>query len=141
MAEFKSNIKTIEWTQNGDSDGVSKMIDQTLIPYEYKYIEIKTGQEMFDAIKTMIVRGAPAIGISGAHGLALAAKEFENVSSKDDFFKHLKYAADFLISQRPTAVNLAWAVNKLYDVALSLKDLEIKDEESTNIIEVIYSPY
>jgi len=61
MANFKSNIKTIEWTNN-----VSRMIDQTVVPYELKYVDIKTGQQMYDAIQTMIIRGAPAIGIAGA---------------------------------------------------------------------------
>ena len=67
--------KTIEWIKTGDLKGVSRMIDQTLIPYEYKKIDIKTTNEMYDAIKTMIVRGAPAIGIAGAHGVVLAAIE------------------------------------------------------------------
>ena len=56
MAEFKSKIKTIEWVDN-----YSKMVDQTILPEHFEYVNIKTGQEMFDAIKTMIVRGAPAI--------------------------------------------------------------------------------
>ena len=55
MAEFHSKIKTIEWVDN-----YSKMVDQTVLPYEFKYVNITGGQEMFDAIKTMIVRGAPA---------------------------------------------------------------------------------
>lgn len=66
MAEFHSKIKTIEWV-----DTYSKMVDQTILPYEFKYVNITTGQEMYDAIKTMIVRGAPAIGVAGAHGVVL----------------------------------------------------------------------
>ena len=69
---FESKIRPIQW-----NNGVSKMLDQTIIPYEYKYVDITTGQQMFDAIKTMIVRGAPAIGIAGAHGVALYALELE----------------------------------------------------------------
>ena len=60
MAEFHSKIKTIEWVDN-----YSKMVDQTVLPYEFKYVKITTGQGMFDAIKTMIVRGAPAIVLRG----------------------------------------------------------------------------
>ena len=56
MAEFHSKIKTIEWVDN-----YSKMVDQTLLPYEFKYVNITGGQEMFDAIRTKKVRRAPAI--------------------------------------------------------------------------------
>lgn len=106
--EFKSNIKTIEWTNN-----VSRMIDQTLVPYELKYVDIKTGQEMFDAIQTMIVRGAPAIGISGAHGVVLYALELEKENlSLENFISKLIEKAEYLKSSRPTAVNLRWAVDK-----------------------------
>ena len=59
MAEFQSKIRTIEWI-----DTYSKMVDQTKFPDSFEYINITTGQDMFDAIKTMIVRGAPAIGYS-----------------------------------------------------------------------------
>ena len=67
---FESKIRPITW-----ENGKSKMIDQTVIPYEYKYVEITSGDEMFDAIRNMIVRGAPAIGIAGAQGIVLYAQE------------------------------------------------------------------
>ena len=67
---FESKIRPITW-----ENGKSKMIDQTIIPYEYKYVEITTGDDMFDAIRNMIVRGAPAIGIGGAQGIVLYAQE------------------------------------------------------------------
>jgi methylthioribose-1-phosphate isomerase len=100
--------KTVEWIDN-----VSRMIDQTLVPYELKYVDIKTGQQMYDAIKTMIVRGAPAIGISGAHGVALYALELEKENlSKGEFVSKLIEKSEYLITSRPTAVNLRWAVEK-----------------------------
>ena len=78
---FKSKIRTIQWVDN-----VSRMVDQTKIPYEYVNVDIKTGQEMYDAIQTMIVRGAPAIGIAGAHGVVLYAQELEKENlSREDF--------------------------------------------------------
>ena len=78
---FNSKIKTIEWVDN-----VSRMIDQTILPKEFKLVDIKTCEEMYDAIKTMIVRGAPAIGIAGAHGVALAAIEAKkSVKNREDF--------------------------------------------------------
>ncbi|MCD8023977.1 MAG: S-methyl-5-thioribose-1-phosphate isomerase [Candidatus Gastranaerophilales bacterium] len=96
--------KTIEW-----KDDCSLMVDQTLIPFEYKKIKIKTSKEMYNAIKTMIVRGAPAIGIAGAHGMCLAAKE---LYEENNFIKKLLEKAQYLNSARPTAVNLSWAINE-----------------------------
>lgn len=108
MAKFESKIKTIEWVDN-----CSKMVDQTKFPYEFKYVEIKTGDEMYDAIKTMIVRGAPAIGIAGAHGVVLYALELEKQNlSFSDFKNELLKKADYIVTSRPTAVNLYWAVEK-----------------------------
>lgn len=110
---FKSKIKTIEWTDN-----LSRMVDQTLVPYEYKMVDIKSAKEMFDAIQKMIVRGAPAIGIAGAHGLALAAMELApKFSDKSEFLNELKKYGEYLKSSRPTAVNLMWAVDKQFELA------------------------
>ena len=108
MTEFHSKIKTIQWVDN-----YSKMVDQTVLPYEFKYVNITDGQQMYDAIKTMIVRGAPAIGVAGAHGVVLYAQELakENLS-RDEFIKQLLEKADYMASSRPTAVNLMWAVEK-----------------------------
>ena len=80
---FESKIKTIEWVDN-----YSKMVDQTVIPHEFKYVNITTGDDMYDAIKTMIVRGAPAIGIAGAHGVVLYAQELRKQNlSREEFCK------------------------------------------------------
>ena len=76
--QFESKIKTIEWVDN-----YSKMVDQTVIPYEYKFVNITTGQGMFDAIRNMIVRGAPAIGIAGAHGVYYMLKKVKNFTPKE----------------------------------------------------------
>ena len=110
MTEFKSKIRTIEWV-----DTFSRMVDQTLFPYEFKYVDIKTGDDMFDAIKTMIVRGAPAIGIAGAHGVVLYAQELKNLP-RDEFIKKLLEKADYMATSRPTAVNLMWAVEKQKEI-------------------------
>ena len=76
--------KTIEWIKDGELSGFSRMIDQTIIPYEYKKVDIKTSSDMYFAIKDMIVRGAPAIGIAGAHGVVLGAIENKNSSNLMD---------------------------------------------------------
>lgn len=110
---FESKIKTIEWVDN-----VSRMIDQTILPKEFKLVDIKTAEEMYSAIKDMIVRGAPAIGIAGAHGVSLAAIELSKTTdNKEDFLKKLNEKAIYLKSSRPTAVNLMWAVDKQMELA------------------------
>lgn len=117
MSEFVSKIRTIQWVGN-----CSRMVDQTLVPYEFKYVDITDGQEMFDAIKTMIVRGAPAIGIAGAHGVVLYAMELSKKNlSRDEFVKELLEKADYMATSRPTAVNLMWAVEKQKEVIKNSK--------------------
>ncbi len=117
MTEFHSKIKTIEWTGN-----CSKMVDQTLLPYEFKYINIENGQQMFDAIKTMIVRGAPAIGVAGAHGVVLYAQELASQNlNRSEFVQKLLEKADYIATARPTAVNLMWAVEKQKEVIKNSK--------------------
>ncbi len=110
--EFKSKIKTIEWIDN-----YSKMVDQTVVPYEYKFINVTTGDNMFHAIRDMIVRGAPAIGIAGAHGVVLYAQEgrdkFTNI---EDFKIWLIDKAEYMKTSRPTAVNLMWACEKQIEI-------------------------
>ena len=105
---FESKIRTIQWVGN-----VSRMVDQTKVPYEYVMVDIKTGDEMYDAIKNMIVRGAPAIGVSAAHGVALYAQELEQQNlSRDEFISKLIEKAEYLKTSRPTAVNLMWGVDR-----------------------------
>lgn len=134
MAEFQSKIKTIEWVNN-----VSRMVDQTLLPERFEYVDIKTGDEMFDAIKTMIVRGAPAIGVAGAHGIVLYALELQNKNlSRDEFVSELLNKADYMATSRPTAVNLMWAVKKQKEIITSSKsDVKgIVDELTKNAIKL-----
>lgn len=118
---FESKIKTIEWVDN-----VSRMIDQTILPYEFKTVDVKTSDEMYYAIKDMIVRGAPAIGIAGAHGVSLAAIELENIIDKKEFLEKLQQKADYIKSSRPTAVNLMWAVDKQMKLANEIQG-DVKD--------------
>lgn len=120
---FESKIKTIEWIDN-----ISRMIDQTILPYEFKTVDIKTAEEMYKAIKDMIVRGAPAIGIAGAHGVSLAAIELaKNIKDKNDFIKALEEKALYLKSSRPTAVNLQWAVDKQMQLAKSINTSNVNE--------------
>lgn len=124
-----SEEKTIEWIKKGVAQGCSRMIDQTLLPYEYRKVDISTTNGIYDAIKTMIVRGAPAIGIAGAHGVVIAAIENKNSA---DFINEVKKAANYINSSRPTAVNLAWAINE----QLKILD-DNKDKSNNEIIELL----
>ena len=111
--KFNSKIKTIEWIDNK-----SKMIDQTVLPHDFKTIDITSSRQMFYAIKDMIVRGAPAIGIAGAHGMSLAALEISQITNNlTEFLQLLQDKADYLKSSRPTAVNLMWAIDKQLEIA------------------------
>ena len=115
--EFKSKIKTIEWVDN-----YSRMVDQTVIPYEYKFVNITSGDDMYYAIKNMIVRGAPAIGIAGAHGVVLYAQEGANLFTNiEDYKTWLINKAEYMKTSRPTAVNLMWAVEKQIEIIKNSK--------------------
>ena len=117
--EYGSKIKSIKWMED-----YSEMIDQTILPYEFKKVKVKTSQQMFDAIKTMIVRGAPAIGIAGAHGLVLGAIELQNEGDFSSFKKKLFEKAQFLKSARPTAVNLMWAIDRQLDSIINCASID-----------------
>ena len=92
------------------------LIDQTCLPAEYKIVEINNSKEMAKAIKTMIVRGAPAIGVSAAYGMYLGAKETKT-TDRNEFLKQLEEVAVMLRQTRPTAVNLFWAIERMLKVA------------------------
>jgi methylthioribose-1-phosphate isomerase len=93
------------------------IIDQTLLPYELKWVEIKNYEEMANAIEKMLLRGAPLIGIAAAYGMVLALQEFiqnEASGNAENKLSHfLNQASDRLLSTRPTAVNLAWALGEM----------------------------
>lgn len=100
------NYQTI-WPDESDPS-IIKVIDQQLIPFEFRIRELRSVDEVYDAIDKMTVRGAPLIGAAAAFGIYLATLE---ATSLTDIGDHLDNAARYLISCRPTAVNLSWAVN------------------------------
>lgn len=137
--EFQSKIRTIEWVGT-----YSRLADQTVLPYEYKLVNITSGDDMYDAIKNMVVRGAPAIGIAGAHAVILFAQEkhteLKNISSdiRKEFIDWLLDKAEYVKTSRPTAVNLMWAVDKQIEIIKNSKsDIEgIIEELKTNAIKL-----
>lgn len=109
---------TIEWT--GGTDGHARIIDQTKLPLELEMRDIRTVEEMYEAIKVLRIRGAPAIGIAGAYGLAVAAGNSET-DEEDTLRKRLEEAAEYLKSSRPTAVNLSWAIDRVLSAVEGVK--------------------
>ncbi len=103
------------------------MIDQTKLPNKLVLVEYDNFNQVADAIRTLVVRGAPAIGVSGAFGLALAVLQ-SKTTTKDDLISDLEKARKILFETRPTAVNLAWGLEKIMKIAKSGNSVEqIKD--------------
>ncbi|NJL00187.1 MAG: S-methyl-5-thioribose-1-phosphate isomerase [Spirulinaceae cyanobacterium SM2_1_0] len=92
------------------------LIDQTQLPARYTTVNIDSSEAMAVAIKTMIVRGAPAIGVAAAYGMALGAREIE-CERRDEFLSELEAVAQRLRRTRPTAVNLFWAIDRQLAIA------------------------
>jgi methylthioribose-1-phosphate isomerase len=102
------NYRSI-WLDESDQT-VLKVINQEKLPFSFEIKELRTVEEIFSSIKDMTVRGAPVIGVTGAFGMYLATLEITEYSNIHD---HLRNAARYLISSRPTAINLSWAVNSV----------------------------
>src|SRR6201997_4303194 len=100
-------IPTLEWTD----DGV-RFLDQTRLPLEETYVLAKTYKDVADVIATMVVRGAPAIGVSAAMGVALGAKK-STAKNVDELSKDLEEISRVLAATRPTAVNLFWGIQRM----------------------------
>jgi len=102
-------IKTLEWTDAG-----VRFIDQTKLPTEETYVTCKSYEEVADAIRTMIVRGAPAIGVAAAMGIALGVRD-ARATDYDGLQCEFLHMCDVLAATRPTAVNLFWAIRRMKD--------------------------
>ena len=121
--------------------GKLRLIDQTKLPEELVYLETDSLELIYDAIKRLVVRGAPAIGCAAALGLAAVAQNISGTT--EQFISEVKKAADRLASSRPTAVNLFWALNRMTDKLASTsvtvseisKLKEILLEEALEILE------
>jgi methylthioribose-1-phosphate isomerase len=94
-------VPVVQWVGDADT-GCLRLLDQTLLPLETSFMDCRTAEQVHDAIKRLVVRGAPAIGVAAAYGMILACREMEKPR-----------AAEYLESARPTAVNLSWAVRRV----------------------------
>lgn len=100
-------IIPVKWTDEGVN-----MLDQRLLPTEETWLMLKTYNDVAAGIRDMVVRGAPAIGVSAAYGVALGAKQFVG-TNVEDLEEELEYICDVLSKTRPTAVNLFWAIDRM----------------------------
>jgi len=123
----ENTVRPIFW--DGD---VCVILDQRHLPHEEKYIRCTTPEEVIDAIKSMAIRGAPAVGLAGAAAVALGVRAFADVPGKDTFFKSLNALCDTVKKARPTGYNLEWAVEVMRSVAV-----ERVNEPIENIVKAL----
>jgi len=106
---------TIKWS--GGIDGWAEIIDQTLLPEELRIVQIRDLPQMWQAIKTLQVRGAPAIGVAAGYGAVLGLRELTDQADPQQIKNQLKQSCGYLRTSRPTAVNLFWALSRIEKVA------------------------
>ena len=116
-------LQTVQW-----QSGKVRLIDQTALPEKLTYVELSDWRDVAEAIRTMIVRGAPAIGCTAALGMAQGARGII-ADNRDAFLRRLRGMADTFRASRPTAVNLFWAVDRILAVAETTEGntVDIKD--------------
>lgn len=119
--DFKAPFQSITW-----NDDHITIIDQTYLPEREVYVDLTTEGQVWDAIKKLKVRGAPAIGITGAYGLYLGLRNAPETSF-DSFYNEADRISEYLNSARPTAVNLSWALKRLNATIFAVKDKPISE--------------
>ena len=124
-----SSFKTIEW-----NDNKVVMIDQRKLPGVEIYNEYSTHKEVAEAIKSMVIRGAPAIGVAAAMGVAVGSLEYKG-EDRQEMIDYLDNVCDTLAGTRPTAVNLFWAIDRMKRVINANKDKNIEDIKNILVTE------
>jgi methylthioribose-1-phosphate isomerase len=114
-------IKTVEWTDSG-----VRLLDQTRLPTEETYVTCATYEEVADAIRAMVVRGAPAIGVTAAFGIALGVRDAEG-DHVAELRRNFEAICDTLAETRPTAVNLFWAIERMKARFAAASDLPLAE--------------
>ena len=123
VEEFFDEVITVRMKEDKSALDI---IDQTLLPGTIKRINISTKEEIWEAIKKLRVRGAPAIGAAAAYGIALLASRI-TADRYDAFYEEFKKLKDYLASSRPTAVNLFWALNRMEGAAAANKEKSVAE--------------
>ena len=103
----KKKIETLRWAEDH-----LEMVDQRILPADFQYISYNSAVSVSDGIRSMVVRGAPAIGCAAAYGVALEALNLQD-ASMDEFSKGMEQAFKILLESRPTAINLFWAIDRM----------------------------
>jgi methylthioribose-1-phosphate isomerase len=111
---------TLRWV--GEVDGHLRIIDQTLLPAQFKEIDLAEEEQVWEAIRALRVRGAPAIGVAAAYGVVVGLREVAKADRRA-VEKRVTEVADYLATSRPTAVNLFWALDRMRDVVTAHADL------------------
>lgn len=122
-------VKTIEW-----KDGMVKVLDQSILPHEVQYIDCTDYKMVADCIKTLKIRGAPAIGIAAAMGIALAAQDIK-AKAADELVQKLEFIYSDFLDTRPTAVNIRWTVERLSAFLADRKGASVEELKAALIQE------
>ncbi len=117
-------VRSIEWV--GEVDGCARIIDQTLLPTEQRMLDIETPEQMWEAIRSLRIRGAPAIGIAAAMGVVLGLRG-RTFADAAEIVARVDQVADYLATSRPTAVNLFWALERMKRVARTQAEVGPED--------------
>lgn len=104
-------FETLTW--RGETDGCLELIDQRQLPGQFKTLQCTSPVQLYEAIQTLAVRGAPAIGVAAAYGVCIAAQQLSEGMTLSNAFEEIGKACDYLASSRPTAVNLFWALDRM----------------------------
>lgn len=124
-------FKTIDWT----GEGVS-ILDQTRLPAEVIYLKCGQPEEVAEAIRSMAIRGAPAIGVAAALGIALGVKDYQD-RPRQELNQRMEALGEMFAATRPTAVNLFWAIDRMKGVLASLPEAPSRDAVETLIREAV----
>jgi len=119
-------VQALKWI--GGADGFLELIDQRRLPAEFVKLQCRDIEQLYEAITTLAVRGAPAIGVSAAYGLVLAMQKLNPADGLEQGLKVLAESVEYLSSSRPTAVNLSWALER---VCQNAKDFATRQPEAT----------
>ena len=120
------NALQLDTVLHSEDRSCLEILDQTLLPGTIKVIQVSKIEDIWEAIKVLRVRGAPAIGVCAAYGIALTASRID-AADFDGFYAEFKKQKDYLASSRPTAVNLFWALNRMERVALANRALPLPE--------------
>lgn len=127
-----NSFRTIEWKNNR-----VLMIDQRKLPGEEVYVKCATFEEVAECIRKLVIRGAPAIGIAAAMGMALGARSIGNDSPYEKFAERMRIISEHLAATRPTAVNLFWAIGRMNRLISESRGRKVEDIKNLLMTEAI----